>query len=150
MFGFFFGTACLIGFAYMFRRGRHHGPHWGARRYGMRRLFSRLRTTPEQEATLSGVIDDLFDRAAELRRDADRARADAAAALRSDAFDRSAFEAALSEVVTSLEQFKLDVVDAFGRVYEALDERQRSTLASVLEKGHRGHWRDHGPYRTAL
>lgn len=157
MLGFVIGAACLIGLVKVLRHGglgRHgHGYGWGGRhmRFGpravLRRLFQRLDTTPGQEKVIFEALGDLRAKAGDAKGELLHARADVAGALRQESFDEVLLGAALTTRLDgSIEVLRKGALDAFGKVHAALDERQRNTLADLVESGGKRGFRGH-PYR---
>ena len=104
----------------------HHWDHWNHRggRRGLYMLLSRIDASPAQERAIIGEVDRLKSRLRDLRGGVKDTRADLAAALRGPTLD----DAALGAV---------------------LDERQRETLADLVDRGPWA-WRRSGgggPYR---
>ncbi len=165
MFGFLIGTACLIGLVKVIRHGRGwgyggcgggpgfvRGGRWGRGGFGprwmLRRLFERLETTPGQEKVIVEAIDDVRETASKFRDEAKKARADVASALRGEAFDQTRMKDVFTRHDTLLEEVRRSVLVGFSKIHEALDERQRRELASILESfGHHGPW-GRGAYET--
>ena len=103
MFGFLFGTACLLGLTATFARNRHEGHHCsgGHRGRGFRsrrgrfvlnRLLDRLDTTPGQEKVIREAVDTLMEDVHEARGELHATRADVAQAIRSETLDRGAID----------------------------------------------------------
>lgn len=132
-------------------RRHHHCHHRGrGRRLGARfwlyPLFERLDATPGQEKLIRRELDAVLHSFGDLRAELRSGGPELAQALRGEAFD----EAALTEMFARHDQRFADVrkamVESLGRIHEALDERQRETLAAMLERG-RPFGRGFGPYR---
>lgn len=160
MFGFVFGTACLIGLIWLLRRGPHgHGgrvcgrPDWGDRngwrsgpRAWTRWLFERLDTTPGQERAIRAAVEDFVDRADRARREIGASRADVAQALRADEFGAEALGEALGKHEGALSDLRRAAIDGLAKIHDALEPKQRARLAELIESGAAGRW--HGPYRS--
>lgn len=158
MLGFLFGSACLVGLAALLARpawhgGRcgHHGRggRWSGPAWMLRRLYERLDTTPGQEKVIRRAVDDLTAEAETLRDEAGRTREDMARAVSGAAFDESALRDAFARHDERLARLREQLVASLGQVHEALDDRQRRELASLVSEGlgWAGSWR--GPYRDA-
>ena len=161
MFGFMFGTACLIGLIFMLKRGRRWGRggcgrgDWhndaagrGRRGFGaLNLLFRRLDTSPGQEKTIHSAVDELEDRGRQARQELARSREQLADAMRSDYFDPEKLGEIFARHDTELEELRKVAVSSLSRVHEALDERQRRELADMIGEGF---WsrRPGGPYRS--
>lgn len=213
MFGFLFGTLCLIGLIKVARHGRgyggcggygygrgygggwghrghhrgwqghDHGGHFGgddqgygggwserARGYGggrffLRAMFQRLDTTPGQEKVIQQAYEDLREKGRAAKTEMKAARAEVAKAMRSTSFDEVAVGTATAQIEAVMDSMRKAAIDAFAKVHEALDERQRGMFADFIENGPRfrdvaNHWRNHddrgnhpnerGPYRYSV
>jgi len=160
MFGFIFGTLCLVGLVRVVTRGRygrrhglwHHHGHGPYGRFGPRGalygVLGRLDAAPGQEKVIASAVDEFIDHARASGRDVRDTRRAIADALRGEQLD----EARLGEVFVrhdaALEQIRRAGVDAARKVHAALDERQRKILGDLVENGfygfgHHGHGR-HG------
>jgi len=142
MFGFFIGTACLIGLIAVARRGRHgYGARGcrGARGYGGRfwfhRVLDRLDTTPGQEKVIRAAVDELGEEAASLRREASSTRTEIASALRATELDQALLEQVFAKHDAILARLRASALRATGQVHGALDDRQRTKLANMIESG---------------
>ena len=140
MFGFIFGSACLVALAVVTARGRG----WRGRRFahfrgGPRRamhwVLDRLDTTPGQERVIREAFDDFVDAVRPLREDLSGSREDLARALRGEALDYTALSAAFTAHDGVLAKSREELTTLFGRVHETLDERQRDVLSDLIEAG---------------
>lgn len=155
MFGFAFGTACLVGLFFMVRGGRHGcragGGGWRRGRRGLvsgilSRVFRRLDTTVGQEKVVKGAVDDVVAQLQRLRDEARATKDGMAEALRADAFDAGAFDALLSAQQDRIAEVRRSIVQGMAQIHEVLTQEQRRELADMLAA--RFH-RPFGPYRTA-
>lgn len=139
MLGFFVGTACLIGFIAVARRGRrHYGFHHGRRfggRFLLHRVLDRLDTTPGQEKVIREALHGLADEAWTLRRDVKATRSDIASALRAPELDRSALDRVFAKHDELIEKLRSSALSAADQVHGTLDDRQREKLADIIERG---------------
>ncbi len=146
MFGFLFGAACLLGFTAVARghHGHHHHFGGGFRAHGFRRgrgrwflnhLLDRLDTTPGQEKVIREAIDTLTDEFYDARRDFRGSRAGMAEAIRASVLDRNAVEAIFDRHDQVIDRARGSALDAFARIHDTLDERQRKILADIVESG---------------
>lgn len=138
MFGFFIGTACLVGLVAIARRPRHRfGPHGrlGGRRFLLRRALGRLDTTPGQEKVIRSAVHDFEEEAYTLRGDLSSTRAELAGALRGQELDKSALDRIFQKHDELIEKLRASFVRALDQVHGTLDERQRQELAEMLEGG---------------
>ncbi len=144
MFGFLFGTACLLGLTATFA-GRHHGHHHcggrargfrgGRGRFVLNRLLDRLDTTPGQEKVIREAVDTLMDDLHDAKREFRGSRTDVAQVIRSETLDRAQVEALFTRHDVVIDRVRQNALDAFGKVHEMLDERQRKILAEIVESG---------------
>lgn len=142
MFGFFIGTACLIGLFAVARRGRHrfghhgfYGHHGRGGRFWLRRMLARLDTTPDQEKVIRTALDDLKEEAASLRGEARGTRHELAEALRAPDLDKAALDRVFEKHDELIERLRASVLRAADQVHATLDERQRQQLADLIEGG---------------
>lgn len=155
MFGFIFGTACLLGLTATFARGRHEGHHCrGGRSHGFRsgrgrfvlnRLLDRLDTTPGQEKVIREAFDAMMEQLHDARGEFRGTRSDIAHAVRAENLDRGAVEGVFERHDAVIDRVRQNALDAFAKVHETLDERQRRILADMIESGPFG--RGFGPFR---
>jgi len=156
MFGFLFGTACLLGLTATFARHRHEGHHCsgGHRGFGFRagrgrfilnRLLDRLDTTPGQEKVIREAVDGLMDDLNEARGEFRDTRAEVAQAIRGETLDRGAIDGVFERHDRVIERVRQNALDSFGKVHETLDDRQRRVLAELIEAGPFA--RGFGPFR---
>ncbi len=151
MFGFFFGTLCLIGLVRLVGRGRwrrrhgYHG-HWhGHGFYGgygprgaINAVLARLDTAPGQEKAIHLAVSDFIDRAREQGREVRDTRRAVSEALRGEHFDEARLNEVFGRHDAALDNVRRAGVDALRKVHEALDERQRKLLGDLLESGFYG------------
>jgi hypothetical protein len=146
MFGFLFGTACLVGLAALARRGRRHhfgghgcGGGHGRRGFGARfflhRVLDRLDTTPGQEKVIREAIHDLKDEAWGLRSEIRGTRSEIAQALRAEELDKALLDRVFAKHDEALEKLRASLVATADKVHTTLDERQRKQLADMVESG---------------
>jgi hypothetical protein len=159
MFGFLFGTACLLGLTATFARHHHEGHHCadghrgrGARgfrfrrgRFVLNRLLDRLDTTPGQEKVIREAVDTLLEDMQEARSELQATRADVAQAIRGESLDRGAIDGVFERHDRVIERVRQNALDSFGKVHETLDQRQRRILAELIEAGPFA--RGFGPFR---
>lgn len=142
MFGFIIGTLSLIGLVKVARWGRH-GRHGGWSRWMLRRLFQRLDTTPGQEKVIAEAVNDAQRVMWQAREQMFRARSEYAKAMRGEAFDNEAVNAAFEQQQASVDEVKKTLKEKLQAIHEALDPRQRAILADLIEFGpgrmHGGH-----------
>ncbi len=147
MFGFLFGTACLLGLTATFARGHHHheGRHCGGGggrgfrakrgRFILNRLLDRLDTTPGQEKVIREAFDGLLDQLHDARSEFRGTRSEIAQAVRGESLDRGAVEGIFERHDVVIDRVRQNALDAFSKVHETLDQRQRKILADMIESG---------------
>ena len=154
MLGFIIGTACLIGLIKVLRGPRWAGRAgwglgWGRRSRFLRRVFSRLETSPSQENVIVDALADVRAGGSKVFPEIASTRGEIARLLREDAFDPAALEPVYARHDAALAELRSLTATAMGKVHGVLDARQRRELAALIERrgffGDRGH---RGPYRT--
>ena len=124
-------------------------------------MFQRLDTTPGQEKVIAQAFDDLREKGRAAKTEMKAARSEVAKAMRGASFDEVALGTATAQVETVIDSMRKAAIDAFAKVHEALDERQRGMFADLIENGPRfrdfgGGWRGQGrgdnnhPYRYSV
>lgn len=149
MLGFLFGTACLLGFAWMFWHGRHgcrSGRSRDRRSWMLRWVYERLDTTPGQEKVIRSAVEDVFDKLRETKQTLKDSRSDVARAFRADDFNAEILGDVFSRHDGALDELRRSVVGALAKVHDVLDERQRARLAELFESMPGRRWG--GPYRS--
>jgi uncharacterized membrane protein len=151
----------------MFRRHGHHGhgPGFGhgpfggrgfARgfggpaRGGLYGLYQALDATPGQEKVIRAAFDEVRTAVGEARGEWKQSRGDVAQAFRADSFDAEIMGNAFARHDEHLERVRKAVTGALAKVHDALDEKQRATLAEWLDSQRGpgfGMGPDFGPYR---
>jgi uncharacterized membrane protein len=113
----------------------------------LRALFERLDTTPGQEKVITAAVDDLQTKARAAKDEARAARGEIAKAMRSESFDEVMIGGATARLESTVDIMRKAGIDAFAKVHEVLDEKQRAMLADFIESGPRGFYggrdRDH-------
>lgn len=162
MFGFFIGFLSLAALIAVVRAGRHgrcgggwhggrgHGRRgrggWGGPRRFLGLVFDKLETTPNQEKEIGSAIDELFEKAHDLRREGKTSRDDVAKLLRTESLDETLLGELFARHDERLREMQKAFAGTLGRVHLALDSGQRERLASLLESAPGGGtWG--GPYR---
>jgi hypothetical protein len=157
MFGFIFGTACLIGLIHVVRRSRGWHGRWGygshsgygyggcsrggygggygggPRRWFLRSIFERLETTPGQEKAIMSALDDLANERRVVQEEAQQTRADLARAVAGGLVDDTTLEETFARQDRLLAQLRVPFVEALKKVTAALDEGQRKALADAIQ-----------------
>jgi Spy/CpxP family protein refolding chaperone len=128
------------------RRGFRGG--WGFKAM-VRRLFERLDTTPGQEKAIVAAIEDLRETFQGAKGEMKGTRKDFADAFRRGPVDEAAVADIFVRHDTIISETRRKVVEAVGRIHEALDDKQREEVADLLEHGpgFGHHWRGRGGYR---
>jgi hypothetical protein len=146
MFGFLFGTACLLGLTATFAKGRHFGHHCSGEhrgrgfrsrhgRFVLNRLLDRLDTTPGQEKVIREAVDTVVEDVHEARGEFRATSTDVAQAIRGETVDRAAIAGVFQRHDLVIARLRQNALDSFGKVHETLDERQRKVLAELIEAG---------------
>lgn len=149
MFGILFGTACLLGLtatvAGQRREGRHcggagrgrggYGFRGGRGRFFLNRLLDRLDTTPGQEKVIREAVDGVFEDLHDAKSDLRGTRSEIAQAVRGENLDRGAIDGVFEKHDVVIDRVRQNTLDAFAKVHETLDERQRKILAELIEAG---------------
>ncbi len=144
MFGFLIGTACLIGFAALARRGRRHHFHGhrgchGRRGMGGRfffhRILERLDATPGQEKVIRDAIHDFKEEAWSLRSEVRGTRTEVAQAIRAPELDKALLDRVFAKHDEVIEKLRASLLRTVEQVHGTLDERQRKQLADMIESG---------------
>jgi hypothetical protein len=141
MFGFFIGTACLLGLVAVARQGRRHfGRHGcharhGGGRFWLRRALDRLDTTTGQEKVIRTALYDFKEEASSLRGEVRGTRVELAEALRAPELDKAALDRVFEKHDELLEKLRASFLRAADQVHGTLDERQRKQLADMVEAG---------------
>ena len=155
MFGFIIGTASLIGLFLLLRRRhgywygygggwggygrwRHRGPGTQARRFWMLRwLFRHLDTTAGQEKVIHSAAEDLEGRFREMKSEFEQLRQELGRSMRLPQFDGSGVRESFAKQRAHLDTLEESVIGHLARIHEALDERQRSMFAELVQEGPR-------------
>jgi uncharacterized membrane protein len=147
----YYGYGCggPFGYGCFGHHGGHHG--FGGRhargRMMLHALFSRIDASPAQERAIIAEVEKLQDRVRGAKAGLHDARGDLAAALRGPVLDDAALGAVLGRVDAATGEARAAVLDALRGIHSVLDDRQRSQVADLLDRGFgwwRGGW---GPYR---
>jgi hypothetical protein len=133
-------------------RGHHHGD-WqergggheeerfsardgrGPKQFILRRIFDRLDTTPGQEKVIAAAYDELRDAIHTAKQGWKASRGDVAKAVRSESFDAVHLGEVFGKHDDAIDGVRKAFVGAMQKVHDALDERQRSILADLIESG---------------
>jgi hypothetical protein len=175
MFGFFIGTASLIGLFMVLRRHRWYGHGWGWRHgnghggYGrearrswlLRWLFRHLDTTPGQEKVFNDAAEDLEGRAREMRSELEQLRKELGRTLKLPQFDAATVRETFARQRAHMDTLEESLIGHLEKIHGALDERQRGVFAELIQDGPRramhrcggyearGHGEGRGSWRTA-
>ncbi|HVE83593.1 MAG TPA: hypothetical protein VND93_12120 [Myxococcales bacterium] len=166
MFGFIFGTACLIGLIKVARRGGcgggydgGHG-HWGhgfrgggggwGQSWMLRGISYRIGATPGQEKVIGEAFENIRNVFAKAKEEKEKARKDVATAFKGEQFDHEPMKAAFTRHDALLEEIQRVILVELSKVHEALNPEQRKQVADLLENGFSGggygygRWGHHG------
>jgi len=150
----------VLGFVAMRRARRCHGyygyhhsygshswrGHHGRRNWMLHAALARIDATPAQERVIVGEIQNLQERMYGARSKLKEARGDLAAAVRGPVLDDAALGAVLGVVDSSTGEARAAMIDALRNIHTVLDDRQRATVADLIDRNGGGFWR-RGPYR---
>lgn len=142
MFGFIIGTACLIGFIGVWRG--HHRFHRSVHRW----LLHKLDASPGQERILRNAFESIRTQAVDFVEGGKASRRELADLLRESTFDNQRVSEWFVAREHEFEKVRDSAVSALAEVHEVLDDRQRESLAKLIERG--AYFRNchHGPYRS--
>jgi hypothetical protein len=145
MFGFIFGTICLIVLVRVVARGRYggrygywhrHGHYRGAGPRGaLNAVLDRLDTAPGQEKVITSAVSEFIGQARTTGREVRDSRRAVAEVLRGEQLDEARLQEVFVRHDAALDQIRRAGVDAARKVHEALDERQRKILGDLVEGG---------------
>ena len=149
MIGILFGTACLFGFLWMWRRP-DHGRRWrrGGRlgRHWLRFTFDRLDTSPGQERVMRAAFDDLVERSYATLDALHDARRNLARAFREEELAPETVVEELTRPDDALAELRRTLGARLAELHATLDPDQRTRFADLLARSPR---RARGPYRSA-
>jgi Spy/CpxP family protein refolding chaperone len=115
------------------RRFRHRGP-----RFGARRVLRRIGATPEQEQAVLAETDALAEVLGALRTDARALRGDLAELLAAPSLDAGRVGAALDARLGRAAELRTRLAEAIARVHASLGPTQRAQLAALVRDGPHG------------
>jgi hypothetical protein len=149
MFGFAIAAVSLfvlvkvlrrVGYLGRFGHGAYtgYGCHGGSRRFGgppspLRSALERLGTTPGQEKVVLRALDELRSNRSALVEEAKATCAELGSAIESGTVDDATLDEMFARHDRLLARLRVSFVEALKQVSEALDERQRKELASLLQ-----------------
>ena len=108
--------------------------------------LARIDATPAQERVIVGEIEKLQERMYGARIGLRDARPDLSAAVRGPVLDDAALGAVLGRVDAATGEARGAVIDALRTIHGVLDDKQRATVADLIDRQGGGFWR-RGPYR---
>jgi hypothetical protein len=103
----------------------------------LRFLSQRLDASPGQERAIADAVKQFRSDVEPLAGEAGKTRADLAAAMRKSSFDEVMLGELFARHDEVLEKGRRAVVGLGARLHDALDERQRERLATLIERGPR-------------
>jgi hypothetical protein len=112
----------------LFQRGRM---------FVIRRVLSRLETTPTQTQALREAVKEFRQGTKGVKGEAERTRADLATALRGPSIDAEAMGELFARHDSALDVLRKAFVGMTMKVHDILDETQRERLAQLIELGPR-------------
>ncbi len=125
----------------------------GFRGFGLRAVlrgaFERLGTTPGQEKVIVAALEELREAMSHAKDEIKGSRKDFADAFRGGPIDEASVADIFVRHDTVISETRRKVVEAVGKIHEALDEEQRTHVADLIEKGlgHGWHGRGRHGYR---
>jgi Spy/CpxP family protein refolding chaperone len=126
-------------------RGHHGG--WGHRAPWLWAVLERLDLSPAQEKLVRTELEQLAERMRNLRGEMKSGRADVARAVAGETFDAGALAGMFERHDHALAELRSAVSTSLERIHEALDARQRESLADILGGGLFRGMGFGGPYR---
>lgn len=108
--------------------------------------LARIDATPAQERVIVNEVRNLQERMYGAKSKLGEARGDLSAAVRGPVLDDAALGAVLGRVDASTSEARSAMVDALRNIHNVLDDRQRHTVADLIDRNGGGLWR-RGPYR---
>lgn len=144
MFGLILGIFCVAGLIQLRRFSRYRRHHWqgsfpSMHRWALRRVFSRLRTSPEQEKVLTPVVDEVVDAALGVRQELWNGPQVVTEVLKKDTFDAEALGNLYKAQSERLERARQAAHNLIATTFSTLTPEQRKTAAEMIE--HRLAWR---------
>jgi hypothetical protein len=154
MFGFIFGTACLIGLIKVARRGGCGGGSYGGHGWGrgsrggwgggaqswmLRGLSYRIGATPGQEKVIGEAFENIRSAFSKIHDEKEKARRDVATAFKQETFDHGPMKDAFTRADGILEEIQRTILVELSKVHEALNPEQRKQVADLLESGFGGY-----------
>jgi hypothetical protein len=129
-------------------RGYDDGPPWRGERgtpwsRGRNVVFSilgRLEASPAQEKAILAALDEVKDAAKEQRGIGRDVRADVAKAIRGSMLDDIALEGATARIDDASVKLRGAVRAAIAKIHDVLDDKQRKTLADIVDSSWHGGW----------
>ena len=118
-----------------FRRGGWGGGWGGGPGFILRAIVEQLDATPEQEKVIVAAFREVRSEAAKNREEVRKSREDIAKAMRSPGFDEVLLGELFARHDTAIEGMRRAFTGALAKVHVVLDEKQRDTLASLIENG---------------
>lgn len=144
MFGFIVGTACLVGFIFVWKGecGQRFRSRWHW-------ILRKLDTSPAQERVVRNAFASVKQGARTFAHEGKFARRELADLLRAADFDERRVSDWFATREEELKKLRESAVQALGEVHEVLDDQQREQLATLIERSSYWPraWRGHGPYR---
>ncbi|HEU5073796.1 MAG TPA: periplasmic heavy metal sensor [Polyangiaceae bacterium] len=144
MLGFIIGTACLVGFIGVWRAGHHRHLHRSLHRW----LLHKLDASPGQERILRNAFESIRSSVMEFAEGGKTSRRELAELLREPAFDHQRVNDWFVAREHEFAKVRQSAVSALAEAHEVLDDRQRESLAKLIERGAYFRGCHHGPYRS--
>ncbi|HEX3696854.1 MAG TPA: hypothetical protein VH374_15855 [Polyangia bacterium] len=112
------------------------GGGFGGRMF-LRGALEPLEMTPAQERVVFAAVDEMREAASKLRGEMRASRKDVAGSFRKPVHDEVLFGELYARHDRAIEDLRRTFVGATAKVHEALDEKQRTRLADIIESGPR-------------
>ena len=138
-------TVALGGLTACGSRG-DHARGWSDEKIGemrgkaVEKISSKLDLNAEQKAKLAVLADEMIASRKAFRGDSANPRADMAALIAGDKFDRSKAQQMLEQKTTVLQGQGPKVVAAFGDFYDSLNPEQQKQVREKMERRGHGWW----------
>lgn len=139
MFGLILGIFCVAGLISLrrfsrYRRHRWEGTFPSMHRWLLRRIFTRLRTSPEQEQVLTPVVDEVVDAAMGVRQELWNGPQVVTEVLKKETFDAEALGNLYKAQSERFERARQATHNLIATTFSTLTPEQRKTAAEMIEQ----------------
>ena len=124
----------------------YHGDGWNAERVSevrgkvVEKISSKLDLNAEQKQKLGALADQIIASRAAFRGDSANPRAEFAALIAGEKFDRAAAQALLEKKTQAVQGNAPQTIDALANFYDSLNPEQQKVVREKLEKRGHGWW----------